>query len=109
MRSYKSIERPSQVLGMNIQDLGIMVGLFIGSVLAMGILGGKVKIPRLAYLVVVLAEVGGMLAVRYLSQKKAPGFLIGWISYTFIQPRRISVGQLPPPPAPHEKAQNSRI
>ena len=58
MRSYKSIERPAQVLGMNIQDLGIMVGLFIGSVLLLGFLGMAVKIPRLVYLLVILVGAG---------------------------------------------------
>ncbi len=40
MRSY----------GMNLQDLGLLVGLLIGSVLLLGFLGMAVKIPRLVYL-----------------------------------------------------------
>jgi hypothetical protein len=109
MRSYKSIERPAQVLGMNIQDLGIMVGLFIGSVLLLGFLGMAVKIPRILYLLVILVEVGLILALRLLSKKQAPGFLIGWLSFTFIQPRRVAVGLLPTPPAHDKKAKNSRV
>ena len=108
MRSYKSIERPAQVLGMNIQDLGIMVGLFIGSVLLLGFLGMAVKIPRLVYLLVILVEIGLIIALRYLSKTQAPGFLIGWLSYTFIQPRRVAVGVLPTP-THDEKAKNSRV
>lgn len=108
MRSYKSIERPAQVLGMNIQDLGIMVGLFIGSVLLLGFLGMAVKIPRLVYLLVILVEIGLIMALRYLSKTQAPGFLIGWLSYTFIQPRRVAVGVLPTP-AHDEKTKNSRV
>ncbi|RZJ58987.1 MAG: hypothetical protein EOO58_04485 [Hymenobacter sp.] len=108
MRSYKSIERPAQVLGMNIQDLGIMVGLFIGSVLLLGFLGMAVKIPRLVYLLVILVEIGLIIALRYLSKTQAPGFLIGWLSYTFIQPRRVAVGVLPTP-THDEKTKNSRV
>ncbi len=65
MRSYKFIERPAQVLGMNIQDLGIMVGLFIGSVLLLGFLGMAVKIPRIIYLVVILVELGLIMGLRH--------------------------------------------
>ncbi|WBA44297.1 hypothetical protein [Hymenobacter canadensis] len=108
MRSYKSIERPAQVLGMNLQDLGIMVGLFIGSVLLLGFLGMAVKIPRLVYLLVIVGELGLILGLRYLSKKQAPGFLLGWLSFTFIQPRRVAVGLLPTP-SDDQKAQNGHV
>ena len=108
MRSYKSIERPAQVLGMNIQDLGIMVGLFIGSVLLLGFLGMAIKIPRLVYLLVILIELGLILGLRYLSKRQAPGFLMGWLSFTFIQPRRLAVGPIPLP-THDQKAQNGRV
>jgi hypothetical protein len=104
MRAYKSIERPAQVLGMNIQDLGIMVGLFIGSVLLLGFLGMAVRIPRLVYLLVILVELGLVLGLRYLSKRQAPGFLIGWLSFTFIQPRRLAVGPIPTPSTNGQKA-----
>ena len=108
MRSYKSIERPAQVLGMNIQDLGIMVGLGIGSVLLLGFLSMAVKIPRIVYLLVILVEVGLLMGLRYLSKKQAPGFLMGWLSFTFIQPRRLTVGPLPIP-AHAKKTKNGRV
>lgn len=106
MRSYKSIERPAQVLGMNLQDLGLVVGLFIGSVLLLGFLGMAIRIPRLVYLVVILVELTLLLGLRYLSKTRAPGFLMGWLSFTFIQPRRIAVGSLP---AVNEKTKNRRV
>lgn len=106
MRSYKSIERPAQVLGMNLQDLGILVGLFIGSVLLLGFLGIIVKIPRLVYLTVIVVEVLLLLGFRYLSQTQPPGFLLAWVSFKFSQPRRIAVGQLP---SLHEKPKNKRV
>lgn len=108
-RANKSIERPAQVLGMNIQDLGILVGLFIGSVLLLGFLGMAVKISRLVYLLVIVAEIALILGLRYLSKRQAPGFLMGWLSYTFIQPRRLAVGPLFPPPAHDQKPQNRRV
>ncbi|GAA4509458.1 hypothetical protein GCM10023172_42990 [Hymenobacter ginsengisoli] len=108
MRSYKSIERPAQVLGMNLQDLGLLVGLFIGSVLLLGFLGMAVKIPRLVYLLVILSEIGLLLGLRYLTRTQAPGFLMAWLSYTFIQPRRLAVGLLPPP-AHGKNPQDNRV
>jgi len=106
MRSYKSIERPAQVLGMNLQDLGILVGLFIGSVLLLGFLGIIVKIPRLVYLIVIVVEVLLLFGFRYLSKTQAPGFLLAWVSFKFSQPRRIAVGSLP---SPYEKPKNKRV
>jgi len=106
MRSYKSIERPAQVLGMNLQDLGLLVGLFIGSVLLLGLLGIIVKIPRLMYLVVIVVEMLLLFGFRYLSKTQAPGFLLAWVSFKFSQPRRIAVGQLP---CPYEKPKNKRV
>lgn len=94
---------------MNLQDLGILVGLFIGSVLLLGFLGMAVKIPRMVYLIVIVVEIGLILGLRYLTKTQAPGFLMGWLSYTFIQPRRLAVGPLPPPPAHGKKPKNGRV
>ena len=109
MRSYKSIERPAQVLGMNLQDLGLLIGLFIGSVLLLGFLGMAVRVPRLVYLLVILSELGLLLGLRYLSRHQAPGFLLGWLSFTFIQPRRLAVGPLPLASRHDQKAPNGRV
>jgi len=109
MRSYKSIEKPAQVLGMNIMDLGLVVGLFIGSVLLLGFLNMLVHIPRLVYLVVFLIEVGLILILRFLTKTHPPGFLIGWLSFQFVQPRRIAIGVVPSQRAKDEKTKNSSL
>lgn len=106
MRSYKSIEKPAQVLGMNIMDLGLVVGLFIGSVLLLGFLNMLIHIPRLVYLVVFLFELGLILVMRFLTNTRPPGFLIGWLSFQFVQPRRIAVGIVPPVSRKDEKSEN---
>ena len=109
MRSCKSIEKPAQVLGMNIMDLGLVVGLFIGSVLLLGFLNMLVHIPRLVYLVVFLIEVGLILILRFLTKTHPPGFLIGWLSFQFVQPRRIAIGVVPSQRAKDEKTKNSSL
>lgn len=106
MRSYKSIERPAQVLGMNLQDLGIALGVGLGSALLLGYVGAVVKVPRILYLLVLVLNAGLLLGLRYLSKRRPPGFLLGWVSYTLILPRRVAVGIIP---SPHEKAQNRSV
>ncbi|KAA5539645.1 hypothetical protein [Adhaeribacter rhizoryzae] len=103
MRSYKSIEKPAQVLGMNIMDLGLVVGLFIGSILLLGFLNMLIHIPRLVYLVVFLLEISLVLFLRFLTKTRPPGFLISWLSFKFVQPRRIAVGSVLPIALKNEK------
>lgn len=95
MRTYKSIEKPAQILGMNIMDLGLVIGLFLGSVLLLGFLNMLVHIPRWVYLIIFLFEVGLVIIMRFLTKTRPPGFLLGWLSFTFVQPKRISVGVIP--------------
>lgn len=100
MRSFKSIERPAQVLGMNLPDLGLAVGLFLAAVLAVGIAGLVVSVPRVVYLVVVVAFVATIYGLRYLAKHRPPGFLLGWLSFRQRQPRRIALGRSASPDSP---------
>ena len=93
MRSYKSIERPAQVLGMNLPDLGLVVGLFLAAVLAIGVAGLVVTVPRFLYLLILVALVGLLYALRYLAKHRPPGFLLSWLSFHRQQPRRIALGR----------------
>jgi type IV secretory pathway VirB3-like protein len=111
MRSYKSIERPAQVLGMNLPDLGLVVGLFLASVLAIGIAGLVVSVPRFIYLLTLVLLVALLYGLRYLAKHRPPGFLLSWLSFHRRQPRRIALGRprsgpaagaRPAPSFPHE-------
>ena len=93
MRSYKSIERPAQVLGMNLPDLGLVVGLFLAAVLAIGIVGLVVTVPRFLYLLIVILLVVLLYGLRYLAKHRPPGFLLSWLSFHRRQPRRIALGR----------------
>jgi type IV secretory pathway VirB3-like protein len=93
MRSYKSIERPAQVLGMNLPDLGLVVGLFLAAVLAIGIAGLVVTVPRFLYLLILVALVVLLYGLRYLAKHRPPGFLLSWLSFHRRQPRRIALGR----------------
>ena len=93
MRSYKSIERPAQVLGMNLPDLGLVVGLFLAAVLAIGIAGLVVSVPRFLYLLTLVMLVVLLYGLRYLAKHRPPGFLLSWLSFHRRQPRRIALGR----------------
>lgn len=111
MRSYKSIERPAQVLGMNVPDLGLVVGLFLTAVLAIGLAGLVVAVPRFLYLLLLVVLAGVLYGLRYLARHRPPGFLLSWLSFHRRQPRRIALGRprpgaaggaAPAPFFPHE-------
>ncbi|GAB3842998.1 hypothetical protein [Hymenobacter jeollabukensis] len=93
MRSYKSIERPAQVLGMNLPDLGLVVGLFLAAVLAIGVTGLVVTVPRFLYLLILVVLVVLLYGLRYLAKHRPPGFLLSWLSFHRRQPRRIALGR----------------
>jgi hypothetical protein len=101
MRSYKSIERPAQILGMNLMDLGLVVALLIGGVMVLGIASTLFMVPRLLYTLVLLTAIGMFFALRWMAKNRPPGFLMGFLSFHLVQPRRISLGvpgtSLPPP------------
>lgn len=99
MRSYKSIERPAQVLGMNLPDLGLVVGLFLAAVLLIGVAGMVVAVPRILYLLFLLALAVVLCALRYLAKHRPPGFLLSWLSFHRRQPRRIALGRARSGPA----------
>jgi len=104
MRSYKSIERPAQILGMNLMDLGLVVVFLIGAVMLLGIASSLVFIPKSLYTLVLAVAIALFFALRWMSKNRPPGFLIGFLSFHLVQPRRISLGvpsTLSPPPISH--------
>lgn len=108
MRSFKSIERPAQILGMNLMDLGLVVALLIGGVMLLGIASTLVMVPRLLYTLVLVAAIGMFFALRWMAKNRPPGFLMGFISFHLVQPRRISLGvpcTTSPPPVTHVPSQ----
>ena len=94
MRSYKSIERPAQILGMNLMDLGLVVAFLIGAVMVLGIASTLFMIPRLLYTLVLVFAIGMFFALRWMAKNRPPGFLMGFLSFHLVQPRRISLGVL---------------
>lgn len=92
MRSYKSLERPAQILGMNLVDLGLVVAFLIGTVMLLGILSALVTVPGWLHTLVLVLAIGMFFGLRWLSKNRPPGFLMSFLSYHLVLPKRIALG-----------------
>jgi type IV secretory pathway VirB3-like protein len=104
MRSYKSIERPAQVLGMSLRELGLGFLTLITLAMLIGIMGTFMTVPRQAYLVLLVLFAVLIYGLRYLGKHHPPNFLLGFLSFHMKQPRRIALGPSSLPPLPHGRA-----
>lgn len=95
MRTYKSIERPSQVLGIDLNNLFVVMGFAIGSAILVGLLGMVASIHWSVYILLLLVSIGLFLMFKYLAKHRPPGFAMGFVSYHIRQPKRLSIGLRP--------------
>ncbi|EMR00617.1 hypothetical protein [Cesiribacter andamanensis] len=91
MRTYRSIERKSRILGMPAGDLLLLLSLLVLLVLLGGIMGTFLKVSKYYYFSSLLAVLMLQFFLRYLNRRKHPSFLASWISYRFLQARKITV------------------
>ncbi|WP_017733366.1 hypothetical protein [Nafulsella turpanensis] len=91
MKTYKSIERKSMILGMPVQDLLLLMALLIGLVLLGGVMGTFMPVSKYYYLLSLCLVLLLLLLLRSLGRRKHPTFLSSVISYYFLQARRISL------------------
>lgn len=92
MRTYKSIEQPSQVLGIDINNLFIVMGFIIVGAILVGLLGMVMDLHWIVYVLLIVVSVGLFLMFKYLSKHRPPGFAMGFVSYHLRQPKRLSLG-----------------
>lgn len=100
MRTFKSIERPAQVLGIPFQDLGRVALLLIGGGILLLGLSIFLPIPGKSYLVLIVLAFTLFFGSRWLAKHRPPGFLMGWLSYQLRQPRRLTLGPIHSPVTP---------
>lgn len=91
MRTYKSIERKSVILGMPVGDLLLLLSLLVALVLLGGVLGTFIRVSKYYYFGSLLFLIVLQFILRYLNRRKHPTYLASWISYHFLQPRRINI------------------
>ena len=92
MRTYKSIERPSQVMGIDINNLFVVMGFTVFSAIFVGLLGIAIDIHWSVYILLFLVAGGLFLMFKYLAKHRPPGFAMGFVSYHLRQPKRLSIG-----------------
>lgn len=108
MRTFKSIERPAQVLGIPIQDLGFVALLLIGGGMLLGILSMFLHISGKAYLVLVVLVIGLFIWLRWLAKHRPPGYLMGLLSYKLQQPKRLTLGPVHNPQKPQSNVKKNQ-
>jgi hypothetical protein len=92
MRTYKSIERPSQVLGIDVNNLFVVMGVVVVGAILVGLLSMVMDVHWIVYVLLLLLSVSLFLTFKYLAKHRPPGFAMGFVSYHLRQPKRLSIG-----------------
>ena len=95
MKTYKSIERKSVVLGMPVNDLVLLLFLIIALVMLGAIMGAFIPVSKYYYLCSLLAVIVLQFILKYFNRRKHPTFISSFISYHFLQAHRISILEKP--------------
>ncbi|XAZ82122.1 hypothetical protein A6C57_28160 (plasmid) [Fibrella sp. ES10-3-2-2] len=89
MKVQKSLEKPTRILGMRMQELGLYVCLLIGLVTVVSLARTILPIPRAVYVVILATLVCSWLLLRWGERHKHPSFLISMLSWVFFQPKQV--------------------
>ncbi len=89
MKVQKSLEKPTRILGMRMQELGLYVCLLIGLITLASVARTIMPIPRWIYLIILAVLVGSWSLLRWGERHKHPSFLISIISWVFFQPKQV--------------------
>lgn len=95
MKTYKSIERKSRVLGMPVNDLALLFFLLIALVMLGAVLGAFMKVSKYYYLCSLLAVIVLQFVLKYFNRRKHPTFIASFFSYRFLQARKIAITKKP--------------
>lgn len=89
MKVSKSLEKPTRIMGMRMQELGLYVSLLISLISLTSIARSIVPVPRFVYILILLVLLASWLVLRWGESKKHPSFLLSIISWVFLQPKAI--------------------
>ena len=93
MRTYKSIERRSTILGMPVTDLMLLLVALVGLVMLGSVISIFTPVSKYYYLCALGAVLGGYLVLRYANRNRHPSYLQAVLSFHFKQPKKISTFQ----------------
>ena len=94
MEVRKSLEKKTLILGIEIRDLGISLGLFFGIMILINIV--RIILPiSVWYNIAGIVVIGVYVAVvKYGLKNKHPSFIVSLLSFHFYQPKRIWMKKL---------------
>lgn len=86
MKTYKSIERKSVIMGMPVADLMLLLALLIALVL-LGSIGSIFFLVSKYYYLSTLGIVLALyISMKFINRRKHPNFLFAFLSFHFRQP-----------------------
>ncbi|MEM6342966.1 MAG: hypothetical protein AAF927_03765 [Bacteroidota bacterium] len=105
MRVYKSLERKSWVLGLPLNQIGLLLCLFLVLTVGGSLLSVLLALPWWYYLASLALVLSLYLLLRKAAKRQHPDFLLSFLSYRYFQPDEIDY-VLPPqtPDAPSDDA-----
>ena len=87
MRVYKSLERKSWILGLPLNQIGLLLCLFLVLTIAGSLAGILIKVSWLYYLLAFSSVLSLYLLLRKAANKQHPDYLLSFLSFRFDQCR----------------------
>lgn len=95
MKTFKTMEKKAQLLGLPMQDLfALLFGLSLAMVFGI-VVNFFVPVTKYYFLAVLIAVIIAYLLLKRINRHRHPSFLFSYLSYHFFQPRRLEVWQYP--------------
>lgn len=89
MKTYKVIERKSHVMGMPLEDIGVVTIFFSTLIILYNILTLWLPMSKHFLLAIALLSLALLAALRWANKHRQPGFLTSWLAYRLKTPRNI--------------------
>ncbi|WPP51839.1 hypothetical protein [Catalinimonas niigatensis] len=91
MKSFKSIERKAQLLGLPMQDLfALLFGLALAMVLGI-VINFFMPVSKYYFFAVLVGTIAAFFLLKRINLRQHPSFLFSLLSYRFFQPKRLEV------------------
>ena len=95
MKTFKTIERKAQLLGLPMQDLfALLFGLSLLMVLGI-IINFFIPVTKYYFVAVLISVAGAFVLLKRINRHRHPSFLFSYLSYRFRQPRRLELWETP--------------
>lgn len=82
----KTLEKPTKILGLTMQELGITLAVLFTVMMISNLLRGLLQVSSWVNLLAVAVIVGQISLVRYASKKKYPSFILTMLAYYLMRP-----------------------